>query len=125
MKFIINKIKNRVNACPKGLVVLFYTEMWELFGRFGIIALLVLYLTRTLHMSDAKAFSIFSAFLALIYVTPIVGGILCDRILGNRHSILLGGIIMAFGNALLIIPNQFMVYLWPRHHNPRQWVFSS
>ena len=76
-------------------------------------------------MSDAKAFSIFSAFLALIYVTPIVGGILCDRILGNRHSILLGGIIMAFGNALLIIPNQFMVYLWPRHHNPRQWVFSS
>lgn len=111
MKFLINKFKNRIQACPKGLIVLFYTATWELFGRFGITALLVLYLTKTLHMSDAKAFSIFSAFLALIYVTPIVGGVLCDRILGNRHAILLGAVIMASGNALLIIPSQLMVYL--------------
>ncbi len=111
MKQIINKLRNRIDACPKGLFVLFYTEMWELFGRFGITSLLVLYLTKTLQMSDAKAFAIFSAFLALIYVTPIIGGALCDRVLGNRHAIILGALIMVLGNLLLIIPNIMMVYL--------------
>ena len=70
--------------------------MWELFGRFGITAILVLYLTKTLHFTDAKAFAVYSAFIALIFVMPMVGGVLCDRILGHRHSIILGGATIPF-----------------------------
>jgi proton-dependent oligopeptide transporter, POT family len=96
---------------PPGLYVLFYTEIWELFGRFGITALLVLYLTNMFHMSDAKAFSIYSGFIALIYVMPIIGGYFSDRWLGLRHAIVLGASLMALGDALMIIPREHWVFL--------------
>ena len=89
--------------------------MWELFGRFGITAILVLYLTKTFGFADAHAFVIFSAFIALIYVTPLIGGFLCDKFLGNRHAIILGASIMALGNLLMVVPRPFMVCLWPEY----------
>lgn len=111
MTDIIAKIQSKMANNPKGLFVLFYTEMWELFGRFGITALLVFYLTNTFHLSDVKAFSIYSGFIALIYVMPIIGGYLSDRLLGLRHAVILGAILMAVGDALLIIPRLDSVYL--------------
>jgi POT family proton-dependent oligopeptide transporter len=104
-------IKTSLKGFPPGFYVLFFTEMWELFGRFGIIALLALYITVTLHLPDKLAFSVYSAFLAMMFVTPLLGGILSDRFLGFRRSIILGASIMMVGNCLLIIPNLQMIYL--------------
>lgn len=112
MRFLIPKtIKNKFSNTPKGLFVLFYTEAQELFGRFGITALLVLYLTKYFHIADAKAFTIFSSFIALIYITPLLGGFLSDRYLGFKRAVIVGGITMAIGNALLVIPKPIVVYL--------------
>ena len=93
--------------------VLFYTELWELFGRFGVTAILVLYLTTVFHFPDARAFAIYSTFIALIYITPILGGILADKIVNKRYSVILGGSIMTLGNMLLIMPKFTQVCLWP------------
>ncbi|MCK4608749.1 MAG: MFS transporter [Gammaproteobacteria bacterium] len=102
---------NLSSTFPQGLGIVLYTEICELFGRFAIISLLVLYLTKMFHCSDAKAFTIYSAFIALIYVTPIVGGFLTDKFLGLRHSIILGGILMSAGNTLMAISHFNFVYL--------------
>lgn len=110
-KGLLNYFREKINENPKGLYVLFYTEMWEMFGRFGIISLLVLYLTHSFHLNDATAFSIYSAFLALIFVTPIVCGFLSDRYLGLKHSVVLGGSMMVFGNLLMVIPVPHIVYM--------------
>lgn len=108
---LLSALKSKINSNPRGLYVLFYTEMWELFGRFGITALLVLYLTHTFHFSDDRSFAIYSGFIALLYVMPIIGGYLSDRILGLRHSVILGASLMALGNAMLIITHSDFVYL--------------
>ena len=108
---LLESIKTKIKSNPSGLYVLFYTEMWELFGRFGITALLVLYLTHTFKFSDDKSFAIYSGFIALLYVMPIIGGYLSDRLLGLKHSIILGASLMAVGNALLIFPYSDFVYL--------------
>lgn len=107
----IKSIKAKIQSNPPGLYVLFYTEMWELFGRFGITALLVLYLTHTFKFTDDKSFAIYSGFIALLYVMPIIGGYLSDRLLGLKHSIILGASLMAIGNALLIFPYSQFIYL--------------
>lgn len=99
-----------------GFFVLFYTEVCELFGRFGITALLVLYLTNSLHFSDSQAFAIFSTFIALLFITPVIGGILCDRVLGNRHAVILGASIMGIGNLLLALNQANKVCLWPDYN---------
>ncbi len=107
----IESIRTKIKSNPPGLYVLFYTEMWELFGRFGITALLVLYLTHTFKFSDDKSFAIYSGFIALLYVMPIIGGYLSDRLLGLKHSIILGASLMALGNAMLVVAQSEFVYL--------------
>ena len=69
---------------PKGLYILFMTEMWERFSFYGLRALLVLYLTQDLHWSDVDAYAIFGAYAALVYATPVIGGIIADRLLGLK-----------------------------------------
>ncbi|MBN2690064.1 MAG: hypothetical protein JXR42_05680 [Gammaproteobacteria bacterium] len=112
MKKIIQTVSKARNV-PTGFYVLFYTEICELFGRFGITALLVLYLTKYFHFSDVYAFAVFGSFISLLFVTPIVGGLLSDRYLGKIHSIVLGATIMGFGNLLLATQELKQVYLWP------------
>jgi POT family proton-dependent oligopeptide transporter len=107
----LSLLQRKLNQHPRGLYVLFYTEMWELFGRFGITALLVFYLTNHFHLSDALAFSVYSGFIALMYVMPIVGGYFSDRFLGLPHAILLGAGLMAVGNAMLVVTELNFVYL--------------
>ena len=86
---------------PKGLYVLFTTEMWERFNFYGMRAILALFLVNALKYSDADAAIIYGGFLALCYLTPMLGGFVADRFLGNRSCILWGGSAMALGQIML------------------------
>ncbi|MDX6181313.1 peptide MFS transporter [Flavobacterium sp. Fl-77] len=86
---------------PKGLWVLFGTEMWERFNFYGMRALLTLFLVNSLLMKEEEASLIYGGFLGLCYLTPMLGGFVADRFLGNRNCILLGGLLMAIGQLLL------------------------
>jgi len=88
-------------AHPKGLWVLFGTEMWERFNFYGMRALLTLFLVNSLLMKEEEASIIYGGFLGLCYLTPMLGGFVADRFLGNRNCILLGGLLMAIGQMLL------------------------
>lgn len=86
---------------PKGLYLLFMTEMWERFSYYGMRAIFVLYMTKMLLMGDAEASEIYGSYTGLVYLTPLLGGYLADRYLGNRRSIEIGGILMAIGQFIL------------------------
>ena len=87
---------------PKGLYLLFMTEMWERFSYYGMRAIFVLYMVKVLAMDDAKASEIYGSYTGLVYLTPLLGGYLSDRFLGNRRSIEIGGILMALGQFLML-----------------------
>ena len=86
---------------PKGLWVLFGTEMWERFNFYGMRAILTLFMVNALLMNEAEASIIYGGFLGLCYLTPMLGGFIADRFFGNRNCIMLGGIMMAIGQFLL------------------------
>lgn len=86
---------------PKGLWVLFGTEMWERFNFYGMRALLTLFLVNSLLMQESDVSIIYGAFLGLCYLTPMLGGFISDKYLGNRNCILLGGSMMAIGQLFL------------------------
>ena len=88
-------------AHPKGLWVLFGTAMWERFNFYGMRALLTLFLVNSLMMKEEDASLIYGGFLGLCYLTPMLGGFISDRYLGNRNCILLGGLLMSVGQFLL------------------------
>lgn len=86
---------------PKGLGVLFTTEMWERFNFYGMRALLTLFLAKALLLGEQQASIIYGGFLGLSYLTPMAGGYISDKYLGNRNCIILGGLTMAIGQFLL------------------------
>ena len=86
---------------PKGLWVLFGTEMWERFNFYGMRAILTLFLVNSLMMKEDQASIIYGGFLGLCYLTPMLGGFIADRFLGNRNCILLGGLLMGTGQLIL------------------------
>jgi proton-dependent oligopeptide transporter, POT family len=86
---------------PRGLTVLFLTNMWEQFSYYGMRALLVYYMTKQLQMPQGQASLIYGAYTACAYFTPILGGMIADRVLGKRTAILLGGSIMALGHFMM------------------------
>lgn len=88
---------------PKGLWVLFGTEMWERFNFYGMRALLTLFMVNSLLIKEADASIIYGGFLALCYLTPLLGGFIADKYLGNRNCIILGGSLMALGQFLLFL----------------------
>lgn len=95
---------------PKGLIYLFFAELWERFSFYGMRALLVLYMTKHLLFDDDMSFGIFAAYMSLVYVTPMIGGILADKVLGYRKAIVLGGILMALGHLFLTIESPLFFY---------------
>ncbi len=95
---------------PKGLLYLFFAELWERFSFYGMRALLVLYMTKQLLFDDTMAFGVYAAYMSLVYVTPMIGGILADKILGYRKAIMLGGILMVFGHFFLSIEMPVFFY---------------
>lgn len=86
---------------PKGLWVLFGTEMWERFNFYGMRAVLTLFLVNSLLMKEADVALVYGGFLGLCYLTPMLGGFISDKYLGNRNCIMLGGSLMAIGQLFL------------------------
>ena len=79
---------------PKGLYMLFFAEMWERFSYYGMRALLIFYLTQHWLFNDSKSNLIYGAYTSLVYITPVLGGYLADRYLGQRRAVLFGGILL-------------------------------
>ncbi len=92
---------------PKGLYFLFFTEMWERFSYYGMRALLVYYMTKQLMFSQQHASSIYGLYTGFVYFTPVFGGILADRWLGQRKAVILGAVLMAIGHFLMAAESMF------------------
>jgi proton-dependent oligopeptide transporter, POT family len=86
---------------PKGLYVLFVTEMWERFSYYGMRAIFTLYMTKALLFDKALGSDIYGSYTGLVYLTPLLGGYMADRYWGNRKSIIIGGFLMAIGQFLM------------------------
>jgi len=95
--------KEEVLGQPKGLFMLFFAEMWERFSYYGMRALLVFYLTQHWLFSDGKSNLIYGAYTSLVYITPVLGGYLADRYLGQRKAVLFGGILIALGHFTMVV----------------------
>jgi len=97
--------------------MLFFTEMWERFSFYGMRALLTLYMTIQLfeHLQDPEkkvaAFGIYAAYGALVYATPFIGGIIADKFLGYKKSVLFGSVFMAIGHFVMAVENEFWLYI--------------
>ncbi len=102
---------------PKGLYLLFFTEMWERFSYYGMRAILMYYLTKAylqggLGINSAEASIIYGNFTGLVYFTPLIGGWLADKYLGQRLAVTIGGITMMFGQfALFLMNNMTGLYI--------------
>ena len=100
---------------PKGLYTLFFTEMWERFGFYLIIGILFLYMTDGLKgglgWDESSANDVYGTYIALVYLTPFIGGLLADRVFGYRKTIIAGGLLMAAGYLTLSIPGETAFYV--------------
>ena len=99
---------------PKGLYLLFFVEMWERFSYYGMRALIVLYMIQTLMYSTHKAGVIYGFYTGLVYLTPLIGGYLADRFIGQRKCIIIGASLMSIGLFLLALgpKNLFLLSLF-------------
>ncbi|MDA0803674.1 MAG: peptide MFS transporter [Planctomycetota bacterium] len=92
---------------PPGLFHLFFVEMWERFSFYGMRALLVLYMIKGfLKYGDDQAYAVYGAYGALVYATPFIGGMLADRVLGNRLAVIWGGLLMAAGHLMMTVETE-------------------
>ncbi len=99
---------------PRALPFLFFSEMWERFGYYLMIGIFTFYLkdaTTGFNMDEKDASSLYGTFIALVFFTPFLGGLIADRYLGYRRSIILGGVLMGVGYCLMGIHNIQMLYL--------------
>lgn len=96
---------------PRGLTVLFLTQMWELFSYYGMRTLLVYYMTKQLMFAQEKASFIYGAYTAMAYFTPILGGVIADRWFGKRNAVVLGASIMALGHFAMAFESLFYLGL--------------
>ncbi|NBU84203.1 MAG: peptide MFS transporter [Sphingomonadaceae bacterium] len=88
---------------PRGLFVLFFAEMWERFSYYGMRALLIFYLTKHWLFSDGQANLVYGAYTSLVYITPVLGGYLADRYLGQRKAVLFGAVLLTIGHLLMAV----------------------
>ena len=111
---IVAKLVIDKNNHPKGLFHLFFAEMWERFSFYGMRALLVLYIVkdymRSVENNEEIAYGIYAAYGALVYATPLLGGVIADRLIGYRKAIMLGGVLMAVGHFFMAFPTDFFFY---------------
>jgi len=92
---------------PKGLYLLFITEMFERFSYYGMRAIFILFLTKALLYDKALSSDIYGSYTGLVYLTPLIGGYMADRYWGNRKSIIIGGIMMAIGQFFMFLSGSF------------------
>lgn len=96
--YIVTRPQPEFAGHPKGLFLLFLAEMWERFSYYGMRALLIFYLVQHWLFSDSEASVIYGAYTALVYITPVVGGYLADRYIGQRKAVLFGAVLLTFGH---------------------------
>jgi POT family proton-dependent oligopeptide transporter len=97
---------NQLFGHPTGLFTLFFAEMWERFSYYGMRALLLFYMLKGfLGYGDKQAYAVYGAYTALVYMTPYFGGMIADRLLGQRRAVVFGGLLMAAGHLLMTIEN--------------------
>ena len=94
---------------PKGLYILFFAEMWERFSYYGMRALLVFYLTKHFLFDQQAAYGLYGAYTTLVYITPVIGGMLADRYLGQRRAVLIGAILLVAGHGLMAVEGEPVV----------------
>ena len=92
---------------PKGLYVLFATEMWERFNYYGMRAILTMFLIKAMGYLQTDASQVYGSYTGLIYLTPLLGGYIADRYWGNKRSIIAGGLVMAIGEFILFFCGHF------------------
>ncbi len=97
---------------PKGLYVLFFTEMWERFGFYTMLSIFVLYLSENFHWSDATTGQVYGLFLGGVYFTPLIGGWLADNVFGYSKTIIMGALTLAVGYALMAVPTKEASFLY-------------
>ncbi len=95
----------------RGLYVLTFVEFWDRFSFYGLQAVLVLYATQALLFTDNQAYALYGVFTALTFATTVLGGILADRLLGMRQTIVMGASLVIVGNGLLFLAGQHFLYL--------------
>lgn len=108
---MLNYSSGTILGHPKGLFVLFFTEMWERFNYYGMRALLVLYMVNYFKWPQERASGVYKWFTALVYLTPLLGGFLADRYLGNKWAIVLGASTMAIGQFCMTVDNEQMFFI--------------
>jgi proton-dependent oligopeptide transporter, POT family len=86
---------------PKGLYMLFFAEMWERFSFYGMRGILVFYLTKHWLFGDGEGQGIYASYLALVYITPVLGGYIADKYIGQRKAVVFGGALLAIGHLLM------------------------
>jgi POT family proton-dependent oligopeptide transporter len=96
---------------PRGLMTLFFSEMWERFCYYGMRTLLTLFLVKSLMMGDSEASLIYGAYTGLVYAAPILGGRMADKYLGYRYAVMLGAVLMAIGEFLILGETKEMLYI--------------
>ncbi len=92
---------------PKGLYILFFTEMWERFSYYGMRALLIYYMVKHLMFSHGDASRIYGLYTGLVYFTPFFGGLLADRVLGQRRTVVIGAVLMTLGHFTMAFESLF------------------
>lgn len=109
--------KSKVLGHPSGLFVLFFTEMWERFSFYGMRVLLINFLTMAIvgsnpgwGWSSENAGALFGTYAGLLYITPIVGGIIADKLTGYRWAVVIGALIMTLGHAAMAFETEFSLY---------------
>ncbi len=97
----------KVRQHPTGLYILFFTEMWERFSYYGMRSLLVYYMIKHLQFTQERSSEIYGLYTGFVYFTPLFGGMLADRVLGQRRTVVLGGVLMAIGHFLMAVESLF------------------
>ncbi len=95
---LITRPQTEVIGHPKGLFLLFMAEMWERFSYYGMRALLIFYLIQHWMFAEDKAYVIYGAYTALVYIAPVVGGYLADQFIGQRKAVLFGAVLLTIGH---------------------------
>ncbi|MBV7441666.1 peptide MFS transporter [Weeksellaceae bacterium TAE3-ERU29] len=110
--------KSKVLGHPAGLFVLFFTEMWERFSFYGMRVLLINFLTMAAigynpgwEWSAENAGALFGTYAMLLYITPIIGGILADKVTGYRWAVVIGAVIMTMGHAAMALETEVWLYI--------------
>ncbi len=116
---------------PRGLYVLFFTEMWERFGYYLMVGILYFFLHDTVNnggrgLDTGLAADIIGTYIALVYLTPFIGGLMADRYIGYRVSVFLGGSMMALGYFLMSVPHSGgLMYAALGLCDHREWFFQT